>query len=61
MRDSLAAGGATFTSPKLFEIVDVGAGIAQQIGNGSISAEEGMKQMQAEVLEICEQCLLQYE
>jgi multiple sugar transport system substrate-binding protein len=61
MRDSLAAGGATFTSPKLFEIVDVGAGIVQQIGNGSISAEEGMKQMQAEVLEICEQCLLQYE
>ena len=61
MRSSIAEGGATFLSPKLWEIVDVGAGIVQQIGNGSLGAEEGMAQLQAEVLDICEQCLLQYE
>ena len=50
--------GATAKAPNWFEIVDVGAGIVQEIGNGSISAEEGMKTMQARVLEICETCLL---
>jgi multiple sugar transport system substrate-binding protein len=58
MKSSLARGGATVKAPNWFEIVDVGAGIVQEIGNGSISAEEGMKTMQARILEICETCVL---
>ena len=58
MKSSLARGGATTKAPNWFEIVDVGAGIVQEIGNGSISAEEGMKRAQSQILEICEQCVL---
>ena len=61
MKSTLSKGGANFISPKLFEIVDLGAGVVQQIGLGSLGAEEGMKQLQAEVLEICEKCLLQFD
>ena len=58
MKSTLARGGATTKAPNWFEIVDVGAGIVQEIGNGSITAEEGMKRAQSQILNICEQCVL---
>ena len=35
MKSTLARAGATAKAPKWFEIVDIGAGIVQEIGNGT--------------------------
>ena len=44
--------------PKFYEIYDVMSGVAQEVGLGRISPEEGAKKGQAELLKLCTSCLL---
>ena len=59
MRESLTYVSAKPKAPKLYEVADVLGGIFQEIGLGQMSAEDGLKSGQAQVLKICEQCFLQ--
>jgi multiple sugar transport system substrate-binding protein len=44
--------------PEFYELYDVLTGIAQEIGLGAMTPEEGAAKAQAAMLEICEVCLL---
>ena len=44
--------------PKYYELFDMWNGVAQDIGLGTISPEDGAKKMQTEMLKICTKCLL---
>ena len=58
MRTSLKVGKARPKAPNLYEIMNVMGGIFQQIGTGKKSVEEGLKEGQLRVLEICKECVL---
>jgi multiple sugar transport system substrate-binding protein len=45
-------------APKIYEILDVMGGILQEVGLGKKSAEDGMKEGQKKVLELCKECVL---
>jgi multiple sugar transport system substrate-binding protein len=58
MRQSLDVSEAKPKMPKYYELFDMWNGIAQNIGLGTMSPEDGAKKMQAEMLKICQKCLL---
>lgn len=58
MRESLRYVTAKPKAPKLYEVADVLGGILQEIALGKVTAEEGMKRGQAQVLKICKSCFL---
>jgi multiple sugar transport system substrate-binding protein len=58
MKESIATTEAKPKMPKYYELFDMWNGVAQDIGLGTISPEDGAKKMQEEMLKICEKCLL---
>jgi multiple sugar transport system substrate-binding protein len=58
MKQSLAISEAKPKMPKYNELLDMWNGVAQDIGLGRISPEDGAKKMQSEMLKICTRCLL---
>jgi len=58
MRETLRYGRAKPKAPKIFEIMDVMSGVAQEIALGRKTAEAGLKEAQEKVLAICTKCLL---
>lgn len=59
MRSTLDVAEAKPKMPDSFEIMDAMSGIAQEVGLGRLTPEEGAAQGQAAMLEICTQCLMQ--
>lgn len=58
MQGSLSGIYATPKAPRFLEISDVINRVAQQVGLGQLTPEEGARQMQQDVLNICSECLL---
>jgi len=58
MKSTLDVGEAKPKMPKFYEIYDVMSGIAQEVGLGKLSPEEGAKKGQAELVKLCTKCLL---
>lgn len=58
MKSTLDVAEAKPKMPKFYEIYDVMSGVAQEVGLGKISPEEGAKKGQAELLKLCTKCLL---
>jgi multiple sugar transport system substrate-binding protein len=58
MKSTLDIATAKPRMPKYFEIYDQLSGVAQEVGLGKISPEEGAKQGQAAMLKLCTKCLL---
>jgi multiple sugar transport system substrate-binding protein len=58
MQGSLAVATAKPKMPKYFEVYDALSAIAQEVGLGKISPEEGAKKGQAEMMKLCTKCLL---
>jgi multiple sugar transport system substrate-binding protein len=58
MKQSLDVAEAKPKMPKYYELFDMWNGVAQDIGLGTISPEDGAKKMQTEMLKICTKCLL---
>jgi multiple sugar transport system substrate-binding protein len=58
MQVSDKAGRGKPKAPKLYEVLDIVGGILQEIGLGKKSAEEGMKEGQQKVLQLCTDCVL---
>ncbi|MBS9478005.1 ABC transporter substrate-binding protein [Ancylobacter radicis] len=58
MKSTLDVAEAKPKMPKFYEIYDVMSGIAQEVGLGKLSPEEGAKKGQAELLKLCTKCLL---
>lgn len=58
MADSLEVIGGKPKMPEFYELYDVLTGIAQQIGLGEMTPEEGAAAAQKAMLDICETCLL---
>lgn len=58
MRSTLDVSTAKPKMPRYFEIYDVMGGIAQEVGLGRITPEEGAAQGQEALMQICDACLL---
>ncbi len=58
MKSTLDIATAKPRMPKYFEIYDQLSGVAQEVGLGKISPEEGAKQGQAAMLKLCTKCLM---
>lgn len=58
MRETLKHTRAKPRAPQIFKIFDVMSGLAQEVGLGKITAEEAAKRGQAELLKICQKCVL---
>jgi multiple sugar transport system substrate-binding protein len=58
MKSTLDVGQAKPRMPKYYEIYDQLSGIAQEVGLGKLSPEEGAKKGQAEMLKLCTKCLM---
>lgn len=58
MQSTLEIATAKPRMPKFYEIYDALSGIAQEVGLGKISPEEGAKKGQAEMLKLCTKCLM---
>jgi multiple sugar transport system substrate-binding protein len=58
MKSTLDVGTAKPRMPKFYELYDQLSGIAQEVGLGKLSPEEGAKKGQAEMLKLCDKCLL---
>jgi multiple sugar transport system substrate-binding protein len=58
MQSTLDVSQAKPRMPKYYEIVDQLSGIAQEVGLGKLSPEEGAKKGQAEMLKLCSKCLM---
>lgn len=58
MKSTLDVAEAKPKMPKFYEIYDVMSGVAQEVGLGKISPEEGAKKGQAELIKLCTKCLL---
>jgi multiple sugar transport system substrate-binding protein len=58
MRGSLEYGEGKPRVPQIYQINDVLAGLAQQVGLGQLSAAEAMQHGQQEVLAICDPCTI---
>jgi len=58
MQASDKAGRGKPPAPKLYEMLDVMGGILQEIGLGKKTAENGMKEGQQKVLQLCTDCVL---
>jgi multiple sugar transport system substrate-binding protein len=58
MQSTLEVATAKPKMPKFYELYDALSGVAQEVGLGRISPEDGAKKGQAEMLKICEECLL---
>ncbi len=58
MKGSLSDGVAKPRAPKIYELYDAIGGIAQEVGLGTLSPEDGAKKGQELMLAICEKCLL---
>ncbi|MBS7538957.1 extracellular solute-binding protein [Ancylobacter lacus] len=58
MQSTLDVAVAKPKMPKFYEIYDVMSGIAQEVGLGKITPEQGAKMGQAEMLKLCTKCLL---
>lgn len=58
MKSTLDVGVAKPRMPKYYEIYDQLSGIAQEVGLGKLSPEEGAKKGQAEMLKLCTKCLM---
>jgi multiple sugar transport system substrate-binding protein len=58
MKSTLDVGQAKPRIPKYYEIYDQLSGVAQEVGLGKLSPEEGAKKGQAEMLKLCTKCLM---
>lgn len=58
MRETLAHGRAKPKAAKIYEVMDVLAGVVQEIALGRKSAEQGLREGQEKVLAICQKCTL---
>jgi multiple sugar transport system substrate-binding protein len=58
MKSTLDVGQAKPRMPKYYEIYDQLSGVAQEVGLGKLSPEEGAKKGQAEMLKLCTKCLM---
>lgn len=58
MRQTLDLSVAKPKMPKIYEILDALSGVAQEVGLGNLTPEEGAKKGQEEMLKICTQCNL---
>ncbi len=58
MQSTLDVAVAKPKMPKFYEIYDVMSGIAQEVGLGKITPEQGAKMGQTEMLKLCTKCLL---
>jgi multiple sugar transport system substrate-binding protein len=58
MKSTLDIATAKPRMPKFYEMYDQMSGIAQEVGLGKISPEEGAKQGQAAMLKLCTKCLM---
>lgn len=58
MEGSLSVSAAKPKMPDYYELFDLWNGVAQDIGLGTLTPEEGAKKLQEEMLKICEKCLL---
>jgi multiple sugar transport system substrate-binding protein len=58
MQGSLAVATAKPKMPKFFEVYDALSAIAQEVGLGKITPEEGAKRGQAEMMKLCTKCIL---
>jgi multiple sugar transport system substrate-binding protein len=58
MQGSLAVASAKPKMPKFFEVYDALSAIAQEVGLGKITPEEGAKRGQAEMMKLCTKCIL---
>lgn len=58
MKSTLDVAAAKPKMPKFYEIYDVMSGIAQEVGLGKLTPEQGAKKGQAELLKLCTKCLL---
>lgn len=58
MRETLRYGRAKPKAPKIFEIMDVMSGVAQEIALGRKTAEAGLKEAQEKITAICARCTL---
>lgn len=58
MQGSLSVATAKPKMPKFFEVYDVLSAIAQEVGLGKITPEEGAKRGQAEMMKLCTKCIL---
>lgn len=58
MKSTLDVGTAKPRMPKYYEIYDQLSGVAQEVGLGKLSPEEGAKKGQAAMLKLCTKCLM---
>ena len=58
MKGSLAGVQATPKAPRFFQISDVMNRVFQKVGLGQLTAEEAAKELQSEVVAICDPCVL---